>query len=143
MLRQVAGVYCERYIGDCTCSLQELYERLPIRNLIRYIDTCRHQPHRRECTTESHSSVLYVPGHAAGRVRCWKVQCREPKTGQQKVQLYYGDDPLCPSRFIIYLCCQYSATQYKIQPTVQYNTKQNITVSLVAAKKYGSFGRCR
>ena len=39
----------------------------------------------------------------AGRVKCWQVQSREPKTGQQKVQLY-EDDPLCPSRYIIYLC---------------------------------------
>ena len=23
----------------------------------------------------------------AGRVRCWQVQCREPKTGQQKIHL--------------------------------------------------------
>ena len=37
----------------------------------------------------------------AGRVRCWLVQCREPKTGQQKVQLYYEDDPLCPSSYCI------------------------------------------
>ena len=32
------------------------------------------------------------------------VRCQEPKTGQQKVQLYYEDDPLCPSKYIIYLC---------------------------------------
>ena len=38
-----------------------------------------------------------------GRVRCWQVQCWELKTGQQKVQLYHEDDPLCPSRYIIYL----------------------------------------
>ena len=36
------------------------------------------------------------------------VQCQEPKTGQQKVQLYYEDDPLCPSSFIIYLCSLWS-----------------------------------
>ena len=29
--------------------------------------------------------------------------CRELKTGQQKVQLYYEEDPLCPSSYIIYL----------------------------------------
>ena len=29
--------------------------------------------------------------------------CREPKKGQQKVQLYYENDPLSPSRNIIYL----------------------------------------
>ena len=39
----------------------------------------------------------------AGRVRCWLVHCQEPKTGQQKVQLKYKDDPLCPS-YLIYLC---------------------------------------
>ena len=32
------------------------------------------------------------------------IQCREPKTGQHKVQHYYKDDPLCPSSYIIYLC---------------------------------------
>ena len=35
-----------------------------------------------------------------GRVRCWLAPCREPKTGQQKVQRYYEDDPLCPSSYI-------------------------------------------
>ena len=39
----------------------------------------------------------------AGRVRFWQVKCQEPKTRQQKVQLYYEDDPLCPSGHIIYL----------------------------------------
>ena len=29
-------------------------------------------------------------------------ECHEHKTGQQKVQLYYEDDPLCPSWYIIY-----------------------------------------
>ena len=29
--------------------------------------------------------------------------CQEPKTGQQKVQLEYKDDPLCPACYIIYL----------------------------------------
>ena len=36
-------------------------------------------------------------------VRCCQIQCPEPKTGQQKVQFYYEDDPLCPSSYIIYL----------------------------------------
>ena len=31
------------------------------------------------------------------------IQCREPKTGQQTVQLYYEDNPLCLSSYIIYL----------------------------------------
>ena len=43
----------------------------------------------------------------AGRAWYWQVlysvQCREPKTGQQKVQLYYEDDPIYPSSYIIYL----------------------------------------
>ena len=39
----------------------------------------------------------------AGMVRCCQIQCPEPKTGQQKVQFYYEDDPLCPSSYIIYL----------------------------------------
>ena len=39
----------------------------------------------------------------AGRVRCWQIQCWEPIKGQQKVQGYYKDDPLCPSGYIIYL----------------------------------------
>ena len=39
----------------------------------------------------------------AGRVRCWLVHCMEPKTGQQKVQLYYEGDSLCPSSYVIYL----------------------------------------
>ena len=47
---------------------------------------------------------------SAGRVRCLRqVRCRDPKTGQQKVQLYWEDDPLCPSSDlgipIIYPCC--------------------------------------
>ena len=41
----------------------------------------------------------------AGRVRCWKVKCLEPKIGQQKVQLYNEDDPFYPSRYTIYQCC--------------------------------------
>ena len=42
----------------------------------------------------------------ASRVRCWQVQCREPRTGQQKVQLYYEDDPLiyCLSMLILFTC---------------------------------------
>ena len=39
----------------------------------------------------------------ADRVRCWLVPCRKLKTGQQKVQLDYEDEPLCASGFIIYL----------------------------------------
>ena len=32
-----------------------------------------------------------------------QVQCREPKTGQPKVQLYCEDDSHCQSGYIIYL----------------------------------------
>ena len=43
----------------------------------------------------------------AGRIRCWQeVQYQETKTEQQKVQLYYEDDPLCPSSYISYLWLQ-------------------------------------
>ena len=38
----------------------------------------------------------------ARRLKCQLVQCREPKTGQQKVQLD-DDDPLGHSSYIIYL----------------------------------------
>ena len=40
-------------------------------------------------------------------VRQGQVQCQEPKTGQQKAHLYYEVDPLCPSRYIIYLWLQH------------------------------------
>ena len=48
-------------------------------------------------------------GEGATRLRLelnqlWQVQWRDPKTGQQKVQLYYEDDPFCPYRYIIYQC---------------------------------------
>ena len=33
-----------------------------------------------------------------------QVHCQEHKTGQQRVQLYYGDNSLFPSSYIIYLC---------------------------------------
>ena len=45
-----------------------------------------------------------VPGSGVGKY----MQCREPKTGQLKVELYYEDDPLCPSGYIIYLCLCWS-----------------------------------
>ena len=52
----------------------------------------------------------------AGRVWYWQVlysvQCREPKTGQQKVQLYYKDEPFSLSRYIIYLCGALSLSLY-------------------------------
>ena len=38
-----------------------------------------------------------MPGRWDGLVL--QVQCREPKTGQQKVQFYYKNDPLCPSGY--------------------------------------------
>ena len=46
----------------------------------------------------------WIDAGPAGRVRCWQVQCREPKTGYGKrFNSTYEDDPLCPSRYIIYL----------------------------------------
>ena len=32
------------------------------------------------------------------------VQCQEPKKEQQKVDLYYEDDPFCPSGYNVSLC---------------------------------------
>ena len=46
------GVNCVKAGGGHTL-LQGLYERFPIRNLIRKL-----QPHRRDCTAEGPSSVL-------------------------------------------------------------------------------------
>ena len=50
-----------------------------------------------------------MPG-PADRVRCWLlyIHGREHKKGQQKVQLYYEDDPLCLYSYIIYLCSFHS-----------------------------------
>ena len=56
------------------------------------------------------------------------VHCREPKKGQQKVQLYYEDDPLCTSRYIIYLCAQGSDWQ---TGTIQSRS----TASYISCKK--------
>ena len=40
---------------------------------------------------------------AGGQVRVLAmVYCWEPKIGQQKVQLYYEDDPLCPSSYYVF-----------------------------------------
>ena len=44
-----------------------------------------------------------MPFRGQGQVLTRTVKCQEPKTRQQKVQLYYEDDPLCPSGHIIYL----------------------------------------
>ena len=46
-----------------------------------------------------------MPGRQAGS-GFWQVlyiQCQEPKTWQQKVQLYHEDDPLLSSSYTIYL----------------------------------------
>ena len=47
-----------------------------------------------------------MPGRRAGSpiAEYARVQCWEPKTGQQKVRFYCEDDSLCRSCFIIYLC---------------------------------------
>ena len=49
---------------------------------------------------------IVMPGRRTGSAvgkYMHTVKCREPKTGHQKVQLYYEDDPLCPSRYVYYL----------------------------------------
>ena len=46
-----------------------------------------------------------MPDQQAGSpvtVYAW-VQCLEPKTGEQRVQLSREDETLCPSGYIIYL----------------------------------------
>ena len=44
-----------------------------------------------------------MPGRRAGSGDSKYIQCREPKTGLQKVPLNYEDDRLCSSGYIIYL----------------------------------------
>ena len=44
------------------------------------------------------------------RVRCWQVQCREPKTGNQRFNFITKTIPLCPSSYIIYLWRKLSYT---------------------------------
>ena len=41
-----------------------------------------------------------------------QVQCREPKTGQPKVQLYCEDDSHCQSGYIIYLWSEACGRQF-------------------------------
>ena len=50
-----------------------------------------------------HIRTCFVYG--GGVMRGRQAQCREPKTGQQKAQLYYEGNPLCPSGYIIYIAC--------------------------------------
>ena len=82
---------------------------------------------------------LWSDARPAGRVRCWQIQCREPKTGQQKVQLYYEDDPLCLSGYIIYLC---GYVYIKVHPScnvsvisVTLHEEIRLTVNLVSQVK--------
>ena len=58
-----------------------------------------------------HIRTCFVSGRWAG-----SEVGREPKTGQPKVQLYYEDDPLCPSRFIFNLCSHplYTVQMYNV-----------------------------
>ena len=39
--------------------------------------------------------------------RCKLMHCREPKTGHQKVQLYYEDDTLCPYSYFFTFCISF------------------------------------
>ena len=63
-----------------------------------------------------------------GRVICWLVRCREPNTGQQKVQLYYEDDPLCPSKY-----CYLSMERANLSMTLKGN---NSILLIVGGKFY-------
>ena len=49
------------------------------------------------------------------------IQSREPKRGQQKVQLYYGENPLCPTLGIlfIYACVVQSYCPFPFNLTKQ------------------------
>ena len=64
----------------------------------------------------------------AGRVRYWQVQCREPKTGQQKVQLYDKDDPLCPSCYTVYLCQYHTRQEESVLRPIGFNIWQNAEI---------------
>ena len=66
----------------------------------------------------------------AGRNSCWQVR-QEPKTGQQKVQLYYQDDPVCPSRYIMtYLLHRAGALAvcWQVWPTGELETATPLTI---------------
>ena len=65
--------------------------------------------------------------------------CRKPKTGQQKVELYYKDNPLCPSSYIIHLCpllCDFDIHLLVTDKTAEMdgdnptNKKKNLQVKL-------------
>ena len=49
-------------------------------------------------------------GGGQGQVSASTVNCREPKSGQEMVQLCYKDDLICPSRYIIYLWIKLNVT---------------------------------
>ena len=78
--------------------------------------------------------------------RFCQVQCREPKTGQQKVQLYYEDDPLWPSRYMIYLCLgiqndkavsfkRYSDVAYQLATTAWKTRRRKKSACFILEKK--------
>ena len=64
------------------------------------------------------------------------IHCREPKTGQQEVQLCSESDPLCPSSYTIYLWVKFTKTRrknpffvnkvsYKLKVSVEFKTEPN------------------
>ena len=55
---------------------------------------------------------MYSGGVKLGRI----VACPDNKTEQQKVELYYEDDPFCPSSYIIYPCSELSNSLSQIPP---------------------------
>ena len=58
--------------------------------------------------------LLWSDARPTGRLRCWQVKCRQPKTGKQKVLHYYKDNPLYPSRIISVFI--YNGTRYTGSP---------------------------
>ena len=69
---------------------------------------------------------------------------REPKSGQQKVQLYYEDDPLCPSPgYIIYLLYAIHRAPFLLSPQflgpmsaiIKRSRVWGVTASLLCHKK--------
>ena len=69
-------------------------------NIVTYLDRKRGGAGASSLKIESTMTKCRAGRHG---VRCWLVlvNCQEPKTGKQKVQLYNKDDPLCPSSYII------------------------------------------
>ena len=63
---------------------------------------------------------MYSGGVKLGRI----VACPDNKTEQQKVELYYEDDPFCPSSYIIYPCSELSNSLSQIPPPAGIGSRQ-------------------